>query len=66
MRTGTQRLAHQETPVVWVRGCADCGGVDHLNAWGSPAVVAEGLWACRFCPSTAWILRQLSAEAPAR
>ena len=56
------RLADREVPVVWVRACTDCGAVDHLNAWGSPAVVDRGPWACRHCPTTAWVLRQLSLD----
>lgn len=51
-----------DVPVLWVRVCADCGAVDHLNAWGSPAVVDGGPWACRSCPATAWVLRQLSLD----
>lgn len=60
--TEPARLAHREVPVVWVRSCTDCGAVDHLNAWGSPAVVDGGPWACRHCPTTAWVLRQLSLD----
>lgn len=56
--------ADPDEPLLWVRSCQDCGGVDHLSAWGSPAVVAPGPWGCRFCPSTAWVLRRLSTTGP--
>jgi hypothetical protein len=56
------RPAHRDVPVVWVRACTDCGAVDHLNAWGSPAVVDREPWSCRHCPTTAWVLRQLSTD----
>jgi len=54
--------ARADTAMVWVRACCTCGAVDHLSAWGSPALVVDEPWCCRHCPTTAWVLRQLSTD----